>query len=812
MNIHAIKRSLLSLGGIFVTSTLAHGQIENGLLNYWPLDGDASDVASDIPGSSGATTDNGVVNGTASFDAGLFGDAVSLDGAQGNNITVPDGIGSEAGGVANDIDRTASSVSISVWVKATAWSTSWQGIVAHGEQSDYRIARRGEANPVLLAYAGGVGDIQTTTSYGASPDGDGLWHHIVAISENGVSTRLWVDGVLEATGGAPSIAQSNANNNVLCFGCNPDNGREFNGLIDDIAMWDRAITDQEVTDIFNAGQSGQALSSFFSDPDDTDGDGLPDTWEVRYGLDPDDNGSVDVNNGAAGDPDLDNVSNIDEFNNRTFPNDDDSDDDNLKDGVETNNGENSYVDENDTGTNPLSADSDGDGINDGAEDNGGTYVSETQTGTNPTIVDTDSDTMPDGYEVNNSLDPTTDDGALDPDTDELSNLGEFTAGSDPQVADTDMDGLNDGPEVSTHTTSPIIADTDGDALSDGDEVNVHATDPNDIDTDGDLFSDGKEIAEGGDPRDFNNTPSIPAPLLYYSFNVENGTEVENLGTTGTAGTHQGVITYGESKDDSFGTAFVGNRNDLNDSYVATGLAGDLLGLASDDKYTAMAWIKWDGSAGQVDHMVFGQDDGDGNNPQLHHGIRDDSPVNIHFGGWGGPQDISDAGTVPIGEWTHVAWQYDGDEKIVFVNGIESARATGNNITNSALNVIIGAHGRDATGLPSHSFNGSIDEVKIYGTDILESQMEEAMQPGASAGGGLVITATSFDPTVGANGQYSVTFNSRSNKTYTLAYSTDLFDWGAEIDDGIVGQDETTTVTFPHPEPGVTQIFFRIGEN
>ena len=32
-----------------------------------------------------------------------------------------------------------------------------------------------------------------------------------------------------------------------------------------------------------------------------------------------------------------------------------------------------------------------------------------------------------------------------------------------------------------------------------------------------------------------------------------------------------------------------------------------------------------------------------------------------------------AGVVPVGEWTHLAFQYDGTDKVVYLNGVESAR-------------------------------------------------------------------------------------------------------------------------------------------
>ena len=49
-----------------------------------------------------------------------------------------------------------------------------------------------------MSYAGGSGDIPGSAL--GTDVTDGEWHHLVAISEHEVSTRLWVDGELVATG------------------------------------------------------------------------------------------------------------------------------------------------------------------------------------------------------------------------------------------------------------------------------------------------------------------------------------------------------------------------------------------------------------------------------------------------------------------------------------------------------------------------------------------------------------------------------------------------------------------------------------
>jgi hypothetical protein len=219
-------------------------------------------------------------------------------------------------------------------------------------------------------------------------------------------------------------------------------------------------------------------------------------------------------------------------------------------------------------------------------------------------------------------------------------------------------------------------------------------------------------------------------VIYYPFNTEAGTTVANNGNQ-EDGTLVGGATYGVSKDATFGQAFYGNRTGANDGYVQTGLTGTDLGMGPGSVYTAMAWVNWTGASGQVDHMVFGQEDGPGNNSMLHHGIRADSDANAHYGGWG--NDLNDAGTIVPGEWTHVAWQFDGADKVVYVNGVETSRGAGSTMAGHTLPVIVGGHGRDAADPAGQSFNGAIDEVKVWDEVLTLAQIQAAMSPTADSG-------------------------------------------------------------------------------
>ena len=152
---------------------------------------------------------------------------------------------------------------------------------------------------------------------------------------------------------------------------------------------------------------------------DTDGDGIPDSYELANttppsatALNPDED---DDNDGLTNyqeyklgtranvfDTDGDGLGDGEEVSGAglrppTNPLLADTDGDGLSDGVESNTGV--WVSANDTGTNPTKADTDGDGLSDGVETCTGVYISPANTGTNPLLKDTDGDGAGDWYEV-----------------------------------------------------------------------------------------------------------------------------------------------------------------------------------------------------------------------------------------------------------------------------------------------------------------------------------------------------------------------------------------------------------------------------
>jgi len=278
---------------------------------------------------------------------------------------------------------------------------------------------------------------------------------------------------------------------------------------------------------------------------DTDEDGIPDWYELANGLNVNVDDADDDNDAGEG---PDGLTNLQEFQLGTDPQNPDSDEDGLLDGAEVNGTDNPYAsDEPGTpatgapglATDPLSEDSDQDGILDGVElttGEGNSFI------TNPNIWDTDDDGLSDLFETTDkgfgTLDPTDSDGengdAGDPDDDDLLNIDELDLGTDLRNPDSDEDGLDDGVEDETGEfidrnatgTDPLNPDTDEDGLLDGQEAlefgaadgvtgidpadaPLYNSDPNIPDTDSDGFSDFVEVTTGGsDPNDDSSIPNI----------------------------------------------------------------------------------------------------------------------------------------------------------------------------------------------------------------------------------------------------------------------------------------------------------------
>jgi gliding motility-associated-like protein len=215
----------------------------NGLVGWWPFTGNVNDLS--------VNTNNGTVTG-ATLTADRFGNpnnAYSFNGTSANYIDVP-----------HNASFDVSNVTISAWYNAIDYgvnTTSWKRlIVSKREWGGW--GNSFEVN-IEAPYSGTINKMQAcwtingVNSFLTFEDGSLLtntWSHFVYTHDND-SAKIYLNGAL-----VQSMAISGGltyNTLPVRFGGRPSDGwHPFNGDLDDIGIWNRALTACEIQDLYSS--------------------------------------------------------------------------------------------------------------------------------------------------------------------------------------------------------------------------------------------------------------------------------------------------------------------------------------------------------------------------------------------------------------------------------------------------------------------------------------------------------------------------------------------------------------------------------
>ena len=220
---------LLAFAGI---PAIASADIVDNLQAHWALDGDATSASGNHDGTY-------VGEGTETYATGKFGQGIDLEADNDEYLSVTT--------AATDFGGAGGDLSFSAWFTTESFTHSWQTVVATGENDNWRFSRQANANNSALA--GGGGDIRNAAdiSTGAAP-ADGFFH-VAGVFEAGVGTTLYVNGVafVDSTPVNPALTNTTS---IFAIGNNPDRlERSWDGIIDDVAIWDAALSEEEVLSI-----------------------------------------------------------------------------------------------------------------------------------------------------------------------------------------------------------------------------------------------------------------------------------------------------------------------------------------------------------------------------------------------------------------------------------------------------------------------------------------------------------------------------------------------------------------------------------
>ena len=231
--------------------------VDPDLAAHWKFDDGAGTVAFDSSGNG----NDGEFVGDPKWVPGHLGGALEFDGddylncGNGPSLQIRD------------------EITIAFWFKVEAFQNTWEAFMAKGDNS-YRTSR-----------SAGTGDGTHMGASGTSVGGgngwfdaptivtDNQWHHMAA-TYDGAEGKIYIDGILELT--SPGTGQINESTYDLWIGANSQqSGRFFNGLLDDMRIYSRALMDIEILGVMAGGGAEYPQAST---PVPEDGTYHPDTW------------------------------------------------------------------------------------------------------------------------------------------------------------------------------------------------------------------------------------------------------------------------------------------------------------------------------------------------------------------------------------------------------------------------------------------------------------------------------------------------------------------------------------------------------
>jgi hypothetical protein len=252
-----------------------------GLIAWWPADGDANDVVGGNNGSAGYGT---------TFMPGVMGEAFSFDGSNGY-VTVPDSDRLNFG--------AAAPITIAAWIYRTGSSPIMHIIGKRDGCGNINYQMAFDYNGLRFDGYGGV-------LTGVSPPLN-TWMHVAATFD-GSTFAFYINGKLSATSTGVTLGPTNSH--PLEIGASGDCAYRWEGLIDEVQIYNRALSSDEIAASYQSSfiQTTSSLTSIANPSVDgkavtfidtvTSAAGVP-TGSVQFNDGPNSLGSVPVVDGSA---------------------------------------------------------------------------------------------------------------------------------------------------------------------------------------------------------------------------------------------------------------------------------------------------------------------------------------------------------------------------------------------------------------------------------------------------------------------------------------------------------------------------------
>lgn len=203
----------------------------SGAIAQYALDGNVNDTA--YLGDRHGTT-----HGNASFTTGAVGSALTLDG-MGGHATAPNSV------------RTDASFSVSAWVKLDSLETYWRSAVSQDGNSVCAFCLQYQASTRRWYFVMPQQDSTSPTTWAfvksLEEPMQGAWTHLTGVFDaETMDVKLYVNGVLQGVAKATSPWHASGDLRIGQAKAQNAFGNNWLGGIDEVRIYDRALTDAEV--------------------------------------------------------------------------------------------------------------------------------------------------------------------------------------------------------------------------------------------------------------------------------------------------------------------------------------------------------------------------------------------------------------------------------------------------------------------------------------------------------------------------------------------------------------------------------------
>jgi hypothetical protein len=245
--------SLNEIQSLYSSGQVTRKVVSNrGLVGHWSLDEGTSTIAHDFSGNSLHGT---LTNMTPHTDwvGGKKGKALDFDGtddfiALGNPSAL----------------NIVGQVTLSAWVNFNSFPTSnncgggfYCGVIFEkgydGSVEGYslRYSSQGGSRLEMLSYSG----VTTNNTFASITFPVNTWHHVVGL-HNGTQWKIYVDGVnVATTADNDGALSSTANASIGGAYISGTPSRFFPGKIDDVRVYNRALSDAEILALYSQNQT-----------------------------------------------------------------------------------------------------------------------------------------------------------------------------------------------------------------------------------------------------------------------------------------------------------------------------------------------------------------------------------------------------------------------------------------------------------------------------------------------------------------------------------------------------------------------------